>query len=262
VTEKPKPYRVILLDTPWHQCLQDTASLLSLGLAASILFTRPELYADSRKYRDVILGLHASPRVPIPRDSIIYNTEHPSTWSDEYQFLLETHEVWTYSAHTGVGKHIPLGYHPGFRRVPLNAEADRDIDVLHFGSINARRRSLLCHIESQGLRVCVAPLGTFAADLDDLIARSKIVVNIHYYTQPACFEYARVVPLIHSGACVISEYSEAWEGLGLAAMAPYSELPKEIKDLIDRPEARARIAQSCLRYLEAKPMSKILEHVK
>jgi hypothetical protein len=113
-----------------------------------------------------------------------------------------------------------------------------------------------------GLNVKIAPFGTFGRPLADLISKSKVVLNVHYYTEPACFEYARVVPLIHSGVCVLSEVSQAWEGRGLAAMAPYESLAKDARFLVDHPEARARIAQSCLRTLKSKPMSEILKGIR
>lgn len=259
-----KPYRVVLLTNPWYECLEDTAQLLALGLGCKVLLARPDLYVDSRRYRDVILGLHASPLVPIPSDSIIYQTEHPSTWSNEYLSLLASHTHWSYSERARLlgaySKHVPLGYHPDFPTITL--ADNQDIDVLFFGSRSMRRVEVLhqCHVR-HGLRVHAAPMGTFGKELNALISRAKVVLNVHYYTQPACFEYARVVPLVHSGVCVLSEMSEAGEGTGLAAMASYENLAEAAAQLCASPAARATVARQSLANLKRRPMADILGEV-
>lgn len=259
-----KPYRVVLLTNPWYECLEDTARLLALGLGCKVLLARPDLYADSRKYRDIILGLHASPQVRIPSNSIIYQTEHPSTWAPSYAVQLQAHETWTYSRHakgllTSI-KHVPLGYSPDFPRIVPTAE--QDIDVLFFGSLNDRRVSVLNEMTIRHrLRVYSAPLGTFGTELTQLIARAKVVLNVHYYTAPACFEYARVVPLVHSGVCVLSEISEQGEGTGLAATASYENLANAAKALVENKELREHCAKQSLKNLMKRPMADILKEV-
>lgn len=258
-----KPFRVVLLLNPWYECLEDTARLLTLGLGCDIIKLSPEQGISDTRFRSVILGLHASPQVRVPSDSIIYQTEHPSTWAPSYAVQLQAHETWTYSQHakgllTSI-KHVPLGYSPDFPRIIPSYE--QDIDVLFFGSMNHRRSFVLGQCERQGLNVQAAPMGTFGADLHALIARAKVVLNVHYYTAPSCFEYARVVPLVHSGVCVLSENSEQGEGTGLAATASYENLANAAKALVENKELREHCAKQSLKNLMKRPMADILKEV-
>lgn len=257
-----KPLRVVLLTNPWYECLEDTARLLALGLGCpSIIKIDPNFYFINRGKRDVILGLHASPEISIPSDSIIYQTEHPSTWTQQYCWEMGKHEVWTYSAHARPGpdsKHVPLGYHPDFPRIAPAKE--QDIDVLFFGSLSDRRVSVLNEMTIRhGLRVHAAPLGTFGPELHSLISRSKVVLNVHYYTEPACFEFARVVHLVHSRVCVLSEESEGGEGLGLAATCPYDRISESAEFLVQNSVARKLAARAAFKSLQSRPMSDILK---
>lgn len=254
----PKPFRVVLLTNPWYECLEDTAQLLTLGLGCGIIKLSPEQGISDTRFRSVILGLHSSPQVRIPADSVIYQTEHPSTWAPSYSEQLRARETWAYSEHASYyDKHVPLGYSPDFPRIALATE--QDIDVLFFGSMNHRRAFVLGQCERQGLNVHTAPMGTFGTELTRLIARAKVVLNVHYYTAPSCFEYARVVPLVHSGVCVLSENSEQGEGTGLAASASYTNLANAAKALVENKELREHCAKQSLKNLMKRPMADILK---
>ena len=72
---------------------------------------------------------------------------------------------------------MPIGYAPELTRIcPL----EENIDVLFYGAVNERRGRALQRMKDRGLRTVVA-FGAYGAERDALIARSRIVVNIHYY---------------------------------------------------------------------------------
>ena len=141
---------------------------------------------------------------------IIYNTEHPSSpfMTPQYRRLLEAHQVWSYYP-DGPGKYVPIGYMPQMTRIPKPAV--QDIDVLFYGSMNYRRANILRKLEARGLNVRTLPLGTYGAERDGWIARSKVVLSVHYYT-PAVMESVRLSYLWANRKCVVTESTENTAG--------------------------------------------------
>lgn len=92
--------------------------------------------------------------------------------------------MWDYSAANvarlaalGVAAlHVPIGYHPVLARIERAAE---DLDVLFYGSLNERREAVLDGLEARGLQVA-SVFGVYGAERDALIARAKLVLNVHY----------------------------------------------------------------------------------
>ena len=78
-----------------------------------------------------------------------------------------------------------------------------DFDVLFYGSFNARRQKILDALRDRGLTV-KAVFGVFGADLDQLIARSKVVINIHFYDNGR-LEMIRLFDLLANGRTIVSE---------------------------------------------------------
>jgi hypothetical protein len=188
----------------------------------------------------IVLGAHYGHDLTKPGD-IIYNTEHPSSgWlaHRSYVGLLSTHEVWDYRP-LGVGKgrrakYVPIGYVPQLTRIP---KADpQDIDVLFYGSMNDRRAKVLTELREAGLAV-VNVFGVYGKERDALIARSKVVLNMHYY-EPGEFESVRVSYLWANRKCVVSE-----EGRQSPQdnRVEYDRLASVCQYLAERPDQRAKI---------------------
>ncbi len=97
--------------------------------------------------------------------------------------------------------HVPVGYVPALTRIPPAPMPD--IDVLFIGSLVARRIQILQALERQGARV-VAVYGRYGRERDDLIARAKIVLNIHFHPAKV-FEIVRVSYLLANRRFVVSE---------------------------------------------------------
>ena len=179
-----------------------------------------ELALDELEYfgPPVILGAHLVPSL-VPSEAIIYNTEHPSSgWmGPSYRKVLSHHEVWDYhrqgvvvetstlggGPRLKVGKYVPVGFMP--EQCRILKPATQDIDVLFYGSRNKRRDNILAGLLSAGLKVKILT-GVYGEERDNYIARSKVVLNVHYY-EPGIFEVVRVSYLWANAKCVVSEES-------------------------------------------------------
>lgn len=121
--------------------------------------------------------------------------------------------VWDYSVkniaflqkHGINAQYLPVGYHDVLKRIEQST--DKDIDILFYGSVAGRREKILSDLKLlPGVRTEIL-FGAYGPQRDAMIARSKIILNIHYY--PAqIFEAVRVSYLLNNGCFVISEKSD------------------------------------------------------
>jgi hypothetical protein len=204
--------------------------------------------------RAIALGPHMLGAMACPDDAILYNFEqvyqNPLLMTPAYAALLGRHPVWDYSvrniealaAHGIKAALCGVGYMPGLTRIaPL---AGKDIDVLFIGSMNPRRGLVLDQIVSQGAVVKVA-FDCYGPERDALIARAKIVLNLHFY-EAKLFEIVRVSYLLANRVCVVSETGLEPEleapFAGGVAFAGYGGLATACLRLLADPDMRARIA--------------------
>lgn len=209
----------------------------------------------------IVIGAHLAST--LPPDAIIYNSEQihdRSPWlTENYLELLRNHTVWDYSSanvrklkELGVkAKHIPIGYVPELTRIKPQQE---DIDVLFFGSMNERRTKIIDELKAAGLKVETL-FGVYGAVRDSYIARSKIVLNIHFYDVPV-FEIVRVSYLLANRKCVVSETTDG--SIGVRGVF-YDEIVKECVDLAGNAEERAQIALDGFNAFSEVPEEKYLE---
>lgn len=255
-SEYTESFAVALVSPPEYihaQALSEIAETVHYGLLAlgcdSVLTTR----LDEPGRRSILIGSHLLNHVnaqPEP-GSILYNFEQvDSRWMNSaYLELLRRYAVWDYSQRNiallkqnGVQsiKYVPLGWMPQLTRI---APAVPDIDILFYGSINERRLQILRDLKARNVRV-EHVFGIYGRERDALIARSRIVLNLHFY-ESKIFEIARVSYLLANGVCVVSE-----NGLDPAenefsdalAFAPYGELVDTCLRLLSDNVARARLA--------------------
>ena len=210
-------------------------SLDDNGFAAQIR----ENYLDPSG-RNLLIGCHlidASLTDQIPADTIILNTEQIGGVNEEWQqrvlHYLRTFPSWDYSweniarlkdlgIHTT--KFFRIGYHPRLQRIP--ADKEKDIDVLFYGSMSEPRAAILDGLERRSARVQKL-FGVFGQDRDAWIARSKLVLNLHFY-KTKTFEVVRVHYLMNNAKAIVSQFDESTkiesgysDGLMLA---PYEEV--------------------------------------
>jgi SAM-dependent methyltransferase len=209
-----------------------------------------------RGRRPIILGSNLLPAVKRKpaSDAILYNLEQVdpgSPWlTPALLARFRRHIVWDYSArnaarYPGLGlpppRVVPVGWVPELTRIEPAAE---DIDVLFYGSLNPRRRNVLEALRARGLRV-EAAFGVYGEARDRLVARSRLVLNVHFY-EAKVFEVVRVSYLLANRRCVVSERGADPEEErpleGGVAFAAYDELVETCLRLCGDPAARAAIA--------------------
>ncbi|TPI63537.1 hypothetical protein FJ417_04390 [Mesorhizobium sp. B3-1-7] len=164
--------------------------------------------------RAIVLGANlyqTSALDRLPGNSIIFNVEnYTSNWiTDDYCNLLRRFHVWDFSESNAIFLSRKIGrpvhyfrmfYVDGLARI---GDAEQDIDVLFYGSFNERRSAIIDEMRARGLRV-EALFNVFAGQLDQFIARSKVIINIHFYGSGQ-LEIIRVFDLLANGRAVVSE---------------------------------------------------------
>lgn len=213
----------------------------------------------------ILLGPHLFPRDfinELPRNTIIYNLElmgesNNNLVTNEFAHLLSEFIIWDYGKininfwkKIGAPRviEVPIGYDPMLERVPKNPE--KDIDILLIGSISPRRKAILETIAAQGYNV-VHKFGVYGEDLDNLVSRAKILLNIHFF-EVGGIETLRLSYLWANKIPVISEFKllgECQDDLrdfieNDACIEEYDKIPElAIKLLIDS-DARNKIAKN------------------
>ncbi len=236
----------------------EVAEALHRGLLAlghdSVLTNRLDL--DER--RTIVLGGNVLIRHGLkpPKNPIFYNLEQlgddlPSTTLPAFFELFRRYPTWDYSqanveylAALGLPRptHVPIGYVPELTRIP---PATEDIDVLFYGASYERRYAVLKDLRDRGLRVKWLS-GVYGASRDAWIARSKIVLNLHYW-DAKIFEIVRVSYLLANRRAVVSERGadpalerEVESGV---AFANYDELVDRCVELLGDERARRELAE-------------------
>jgi len=218
--------------------------------------------------RAIIFGAHlldADSARAVPADAIIFNSEQidaDSPWlTGPYMELLRTHQVWDYSAENALRltqrgvcavKHVPLGYLPELSRIAPVAE---DIDVLFYGSLNPRRQAILEELQRRGLKVTVLT-GCYGEARDQFIARSKVVLNLHYY-ESKVFEIVRVSYLLSNFKAVVAESGTGTsiepDLLQALRAVPYDGLVEACVQLVQDDAGRRELAQRGHAVFSARP---------
>jgi hypothetical protein len=227
----------------------------------TILFGAHLLSADSLKH--------------MPAHVILYNLEQAdpkAQWlQGPYPQALQSHEVWDFSdvnalrlRQAGVAPRIlwcPVGYVRELDRIPKNLE--EDIDVLFYGSLNARRQAVLDALRARGLHV-VHSFGLYGRERDQLVSRSKIVLNVHYY-ESGIFEWVRVFYLLINRRLVVSETSilTAYDrGIeNVVEFAPYEHLVDRCWEMAHDPARRENKLQTIPMYMALRQEEVILKSV-
>lgn len=242
-----------------------------LGGSAPIIRSHDNLNGRS----PIILGSHLlgqKERKSIPRDSIIVNLEQyspDSRWFDEsYLDLIRSHALLDFSRKNisalksrgikDIGL-LELGYSSRLQRIPR--ETPKDIDVLFYGSMNERRARILGELRSRGVHVKHL-FDVYGPERDDHISRSKIVLNIHYYSA-SIFEAVRVSYLLNNEVCVVCEgqcddpdIQRYRDGLEIAA---YDCLVNRCLDLLGSPDRRKAIAAAGYASISKQTQAEILQ---
>lgn len=169
---------------------------------------------------NIIIGCHLfGPSVidQVPKSSIVINTEQiyadETIWNKNIFQWVSRFETWDYSEKNLIRlkeigaknvKLLRIGYHKNLARIAM-AE-NQDIDVLFYGSMVDRRRKIIESLQSSGCNVKVL-FGVYGRERDALIARSKVILNIHQF-KSQIFEIVRVFYLMTNAKAVVGEIGE------------------------------------------------------
>ena len=150
----------------------------------------------------------------LPPESIIYNTEmvvRGSPFIADLIPFVERFETWDYSfvnveawQAKGIARRVRFprpGYLP--ESTTIDPATPTDIEILFYGSITGRRYDILKRMTDAGMGVHVVR-NVYGQERDALIARSKIVLNVH--SRPdSMFEFARVSPVLANHRALVTE---------------------------------------------------------
>lgn len=260
--DAPNKLQLVLIQPEGYQhsgALSELAETLIYGLAglgADFQFAINELAGDAT---NIVLGGHlldARAMLDLPADTIIYNSEQiddMSTWiNGPYMDVLRRCTVWDYSEANiarlrsrGVNnvRFVPLGYVPQLTRIP--ATTPQDIDVLFYGAINERRKDILEALIARGLRIEFLT-GVYREERDRVIARAKVVLNMHYY-DASVFEIVRVSYLLANEKAVVAECgattTQEPDIRDAVCAVPYDRLVDACADLVADANRRVSLAR-------------------
>lgn len=231
----PSRYNVVIVSPPgyvYSETFREIAETLYYGLQhlGHVASIADRFVASAT---NIVLGGHLLDEAEaheIPTDSIIYNFEQvhgESKWiKPVYVDLVRRLRCWDYSVRNVAMwnrycpesrvVHVPLGYVPELSRIqPADNE---DIDVLFYGVVNDRRATILHELQRAGLNVHTVT-GVFGATRDALIARAKVVLNMHFF-ETKIFELPRVAYLLANRKAVVAEVD------------PETEIEEEMRDAV------------------------------
>ena len=190
----------------------------------------------------------------IPWNTVIINLEQLSGFDVRarpvYLSLLSRLAVWDYSVRNidelrritqnPHVRHFSVGYTPEMTRNLRTSE--QPVDVLFYGSINARREAVLKALAAAGLNVNRL-FSVYGAARDQAIAEAKVVLNMHFY-EDSIHEIIRTSYLLANGKAVVSECgsrTEIDEDIRQAMIAvPYTDLVGSCIALVrDQPRRHA-----------------------
>jgi hypothetical protein len=246
-------FNVALADRrPITQCFDDVMTAFVHSLR-DLGHTAANTSASDTDRINLVFGYYLT-KDRFPERSIVYQLEPvcDSTLSHGGQVPVEDlrrHIVWDYSRYNverlrrlGVEAHyVPIGHHPRLERVVPVAE--QDIDVLFYGVGTPRRLAILSALRRAGLTVDHVN-GTFGTALDPIIARAKVVVNLHALSEYRVLETARVGYLMSNRKAVVAEINHTDDTDDLAAgivAAPYSQLVDACVELVGNHTARTAL---------------------
>ena len=255
-------------------------SLAFIELAELLLYSLQELGFEIQMQfnqlddnaRNILIGCHLLDTAlikSVPKSSIIINTEQIyadfTNWNLPIMEWVKHFETWDYSERNIIKfhelglqriKHLKIGFQKELVRIPKSSV--QDIDVLFYGTMNERRITVINLLKAAGLQVHTA-FGIYGPERDQLISRSKIVLNNHFY-HSHIFEIIRVFYLMTNSVAVVGEVnpSTAIDPIYLNGIygVPYLDLDKACLELLEDSARRTKLRQNALETIQQFPQMK------
>ena len=242
-------------------------SLQELGFEVQIQFNELDNNACN-----ILIGCHLLDTAlikSVPKSSIIINTEQIyadfTNWNLPIMEWVKHFETWDYSERNIIKfhelglqriKHLKIGFQKELARIPQSSV--QDIDVLFYGTMNERRSTVVNLLKAAGLKVHTA-FGIYGPERDQLISRSKIVLNNHFY-HSHIFEIIRVFYLMTNSVAVVGEVnpSTSIDPIYLNGIygVPYLDLHKACLELLEDSARRTKLRQKALETIQQFPQKK------
>lgn len=269
-------YRICLIlppDNPHAACFREVALLVHCALRTNHIDCEFKINELSRDRVNIIFGYHLlnfktslkSYRY-IPYQLEQLNADEFPFSTNQEQILQNAMDVWDYSeknmaflAKRGIrAKLLIPGYHRNLELILPSA--GRDIDVLFYGSILDRRRTILEKL-SQACNVS-ALRGVYSEKRDSYISRSKMILNVHHYSTQI-FEAIRISYLLNNRCFIVSEDSleYCYKGVNLVRV-PYDQVVETCIDFLKHPEEMEnRRWQNYQEFKQLFPMEQLIRQV-
>ena len=250
-------------------------SVLELGLKSQITFN----YCDNNpSTKNIVLGAHLlndNLIEDIPENTIIFNTEQiesiTENWKKKILNLAKKNIIfWDYSQYNLdylsktiniKGKLFQIGYQKELNRI--NHNIDKNIDVLFYGSINARREHIINKLKDRKINVKTL-FGVYGKERDNLIAKSKLILNMHMYDSKI-FEIVRVFYLLSNSIPVLNEVGSDTKSnndfLDLICKSTYENIEKNIIYLLENDKKRIELGENGLNAIKKFPQIKFTEQI-
>lgn len=161
--------------------------------------------------------------------------------------------------------YVPLGYHTLLQKIPTSINMHKSIDILFFGSISERRDKILQTLGlRKKIRIVVRNNDLWGIERDNLIAKSKIILNIQCF-EGGILEIPRINYLLHRKAFIVSEAGcepdiiTDWHNL--LVLVNYKELINTCLYYLKNTSERIRMANIGYQHLITQPFSKNLKKI-
>lgn len=219
-----------------------------------------------------MLGLDVLQR--LPANTVVYNLEQlsgarPEELADSLRFCGENFQIWDYSEFNmptwnliGSAKkpvHVPIGYAPILSRIVKPEK--QEIDVLFYGGPGGERIQVFRDLCSKLVKT-VFVHGLYGKSRDDLIANSKIVINVNQYQQFGIFEIARASYLLANSKAIVSDFSSTSKieaDIEKAILfCPVANIVQECLQLLDDDARRIALEQDGFNIMRARDIRKVL----
>ncbi|AIK39724.1 hypothetical protein BG07_1086 [Bacillus pseudomycoides] len=219
----------------------------------------------------IVFGAHSYVHTPvkIPEDVIIYNLEqlYDGCPYDNiiYRNILKNRIVWDYSPQNiawlkkkELGKEVKrvkMKYAPTLKikTDTFIKPISEDIDVLFIGAMNGRRQAVFDQLKklAPDLNI-IFKSNVWGILRNELIVRSKIILNIHYYLT-GILETPRVSHAVANHKFIISESSSPedeveWPGI---VFVSHENIAETVLDYLHKPEERKMLAEKAHDYFKS-----------
>lgn len=209
-----------------------------------------------------------------PPNSIFYNFEQLARIPQDklwpvWRAIAERFRVWEYSQRNlEVWQQfqpkffpllVPVGWSPILRRI--TKRDNEDVDVLFYGFPSNARFVAFNRLCSEGVKAVFA-CGLYGKERDELIARTKIVLNINRFVSSRILEIARVSYLLANGKAVVSDiYADSFIEPDLrdaVAFSPLEDIAQTCLDLLGNDQARRELEDRGKAAFERRDIREIL----